>query len=452
MNNYINSRIQAHNNLKITNAIKHNLRHTHKSLSQLESNNFNYIFVDGKATKITKENKKELYTKISGEYKRDRFEHNEIYKKYNKRNLRETCGSWGEGVFTFSEQIKEDLKNKKYSLNDLSKVALDCLKDMEQHLGIKTKYMVLHLDEKTPHFQYFFTNFDNRGTSITFKNREAKDLSPLQDIAYKHFGKLGMERGVKKDFTNSSYMSAAKYWQTLGVDLKNKTISLEAKYNDKKQDIEKSLKALYTEVNLEKNNVKDLRDTHKRESEEYKSLTIEFKQLQQEEKLLRAKVRELKEVENLDSYLITLKEDLRAILKTNTKEVDPLIGAARVEVSDINKMYSQLFAKIKEPLNTKIVELKEQKELIATQAKAIALKDERIESITFEAKRLEKAFNINYKQLNTINQKLKRFQSSLRAISRLLKDKKINIMSLRAYLSSSRNISKKQIDDNTFSR
>ena len=101
MNNYINSRIQAHNNLKIFNAIKHNLRHTQRSLSQ-ENSNFNYIFLDGKPSKITSENKKELYTKISSEYKKDRSEHNEIYKKHNKRNLRETCGSWGEGVFLTS--------------------------------------------------------------------------------------------------------------------------------------------------------------------------------------------------------------------------------------------------------------------------------------------------------------------------------------------------------------
>ena len=80
MNNYINSRIQAHNNLKIFNAIKHNLRHTQRSLSQ-ENSNFNYIFLDGKPTKITSENKKELYKKITSEYKKDRAIHNELFFK-----------------------------------------------------------------------------------------------------------------------------------------------------------------------------------------------------------------------------------------------------------------------------------------------------------------------------------------------------------------------------------
>ena len=70
MKNYINSRIQAHNNLKIFNAIKHNLRHTQNSLSQ-KNNHYNYIFLDGKSIKITKENKKELYTKITNEDKKE---------------------------------------------------------------------------------------------------------------------------------------------------------------------------------------------------------------------------------------------------------------------------------------------------------------------------------------------------------------------------------------------
>ncbi|WP_151946583.1 hypothetical protein [Aliarcobacter butzleri] len=406
MNNYINSRIQAHNNLKIWNAIKHNLRYVQRSLSQLENNNFNYIFLDGKATKITKENKKELYTKISSEYKKDRSEHNEIYKKHNKRNLRESCGSWGEGVFTFSEQLKEDLKNKKYSLNDLSKIALECLKDMEEHLGIKTKYMVLHLDEKTPHFQYFFTNFDNMGASITFKNRETKDLSPLQDIAYKHFGKLGMERGIKKDFTNSNYISAAKYWKTLGIDLKNKTISLEAQYNNKKQEVEKSLKALYTEVNLQKNEVKDLRSNYDRTTQEYKNLTIVFKQLQDEEKTLREKVRELKEIDNLDNYLKLLKNDIKNILEKNTKQVNSFVGSSRIEIENITQMYKELVSKISEPLHSKVKEIEEKDKIIKELNDKLDKKENRINELIVEKNKLNDTNSVLNQENTQIKQKL----------------------------------------------
>lgn len=413
MKNYINSRIQAHNNLKIFNAIKHNLRHTQNSLSQ-KNNHYNYIFLDGKSIKITNENKKKLYTKITNEYKKDRAIHNELFLKNKTRNLKDDSGSWGEGVFTFSEQMKEDIKNKKYTFNDLSNIALECLKDYEEYLGIKTKFMILHLDEKTPHFQYFFTNFNDKGASITHLNKTTDRLSPLQDIAHKHFGKLGIERGLKKDFTNSKHMSAAKYWQTLGVNLKDKTISLEEQYNNRKIEVEKDLKSLYTEVNLQKNEVKDLRSNYDKTSQEYKDLTIVFKQLQVEEKTLREKVRELKEIDNLDNYLNDLKKDISKIIKSNVEKVDPLIGNSRIEVKNIKKMYSELVSKISEPLHSKVKEVEEKdktieklKEDIVFKDNEIALKDKTIEKTTLDIKKLEKAFMVNYTQLEAIKKDFK---------------------------------------------
>ncbi|MGJ0318847.1 hypothetical protein NG767_08895 [Aliarcobacter cryaerophilus] len=413
MKNFINSRIQAHNNLKIFNAIKHNLRHTQRSLSQ-ENSNFNYIFLDGKPTKITSENKKELYKKITSEYKKDRAIHNELFLKNKTRNLKDDSGSWGEGVFTFSDQLKEDIKNKKYTFNELSKVALECLKDYEEYLGIKTKYMVLHLDEITPHFQYFFTNFNDNGASITHLNKTTDRLSPLQDIAHKHFGKLGIKRGLKKEFTNAKYMSAAKYWQTLGLNLKDKTISLEQQYNNRKIEVEKDLKSLYTEVNLKKNEIKDLRSNYDRTSQEYKDLTKIFKQLQVEEKTLREKVRELKEIDNLDNYLNDLKKDISKIIKSNVEKVDPVIGNSRIEVKNINKMYSELVSKISEPLHSKVKEVEEKdktieklKKDIVIKDKEITLKDTKIKDLTQTTKQLESAFMVNYKQLEAMKKDFK---------------------------------------------
>ena len=274
--------------------------------------------------------------------------------------------------------------------------------------------MVLHLDEKTPHFQYFFTNFNDNGASITHLNKKAEQLSPLQDIAHKHFGKLGIERGLKKDFTNSKHMSAAKYWKTLEMDLKHKTMSLKEQYNNRKIELEKDLKSLYTEVNLKKNEVKDLRSNYDRTSQEYKNLTIVFKQLQQEEKTLREKVRELKEIDNLDNYLNDLKQDIRKIVNSNVEKVDPLVGSIRIEVVDINKMYRELVSKISEPLHSKVKEVEEKdktieklKEDIVFKDKEITLKDKTIEKATLDIKKLEKAFMVNYTQLEAIKKDFK---------------------------------------------
>ena len=428
MKNYINSRIQAHNNLKIFNAIKHNLRHTQISLSQINKNS-NYIFLDGNPTKITSENKKELYTKITNEYKKDRAIHNELFLKNKTRNLKDDSGSWGEGVFTFSEQMKEDIKNKKYTFNDLSNIALECLKDYEEYLGIKTKFMILHLDEKTPHFQYFFTNFNDKGASITHLNKTTDRLSPLQDIAHKHFGKLGIERGLKKDFTNSKHMSAAKYWQTLGVNLKDKTISLEQQYNNRKIEVEKDLKSLYTEVNLQKNEVKDLRSNYDRTSQEYKNLTIVFKQLQVEEKTLRTKVKELKEIDNLDSYLNKLKKDINSIIENNTKEVKTLItGNIKIEIEDKNKMYSELVSKISEPLNSKVKEVEEKDKAIKDLKSKLEDKDSVLEKVMTEKyQAIQENKKLNQENLSKTNEITKLKENYTLEINKLRNDLKQQI-------------------------
>ena len=421
MKNYINVRMQSYNHAKTYNNFRHNLRYTKNSLSSY-NDNVNFMITGGELVEINESEKRDLYKSLSTNYKETRKEHNEKFYTKHKRNLRDFQATWTDGIITFSEKIHEDL-NHKYTKEELAQVANSCALEIAKAYQTDLVYMVLHMDEKTPHFHFALKNFDENGMSLFNKNKNKVFLSKLQDIAFEHFKVLGMERGRSKDVTGKNYTTIKAYHTKQAIALKNEITTLDELYTNKREAFTKELKTIYTEVNLQKNNVKDMRDTYKRESQEYKSLTIQFKQLQEEEKLLRAKVRELKKVENIDSYLITLKDDLKAILKTNTKKVDPLVGAKRLEVSDINKMYNQLFAKIKEPLNIQIEALKEQKELIATQTKEIATKDETIKHITNQAQRLEKAFNINHKQLEALKQSIKVRVQRMALISRLKNSK-----------------------------
>ena len=141
---------------------------------------------------------------------------------------------------------------------------------------------------------------------------------------------------------------------------------------------------MYTEVNLQKNEVKDLRSNYDRTSQEYKDLTIVFKQLQVEEKTLREKVRELKEIDNLDNYLNNLKKDISKIINSNVEKVDPLIGNSRIEVKNIKKMYSELVSKISEPLNSKVKELEEKDKVINDLKSELQNKDEVLDKVTTE--------------------------------------------------------------------
>jgi predicted metal-binding protein len=94
--------------------------------------------------------------------------------------------------------------------------------------------------------------------------------------------------------------------------------------------------------------------------------------------------------------------------------VDPLIGNSRIEVKNINKMYSELVSKISEPLNSKVKEveekdkiIKEQSDLILIKDKEIAQKDTKIKDLTQTTKQLESAFMVNYKQLEAIKKDFK---------------------------------------------
>lgn len=226
MKNFINTRLQAHNNTKIMNNIKHNLRSIQSLNTDLNSTSNNYCFINDKTYKLNEENKIKLLQELKQQYKNDRLIHNEVFKKNNKRNLVDQ-GTWQEGVFTFSEQLVVDLKNGVYTLNDLSKVANDCLKDIAKAYGADIKAMFLHLDEKTPHFHFFITNFDKeKGFSLFNHFKKKEFLSGIQDIAAKHFSKLGMERGLSKEITTMNHKSINSYWRDKNIQVKQQNQQL----------------------------------------------------------------------------------------------------------------------------------------------------------------------------------------------------------------------------------
>lgn len=452
MKNFINVRVQSYNYKKQYDLLRHNFRHKKDSLSQInEKPNF-FIGPNGKVLEIDNTNKKKIYDIVSKEYQKDRTKHNEIYKAKHKRNLRDFQSTWTDGVLTFSEAIHQDLGNK-YTQEDLIKVATSCANDIAKKYGTQLIYLTLHMDETTPHFHFSLKNYDENGLSLWKKNQNKEFLSQLQDIAFEHFKKLGMQRGLSKDITGKKYETIQKYHVRKEMELRDKVLNTQANYDKLQKEVEKDLKSLYAEVNLKKNEVKDLRSNHDRTSQEYKNLTIVFKQLQQEEKTLREKVKELKEIDNLDNYLNDLKQDIRKIVNSNVKKVDPLVGSIRIEVKNINKMYSELVSKISEPLHSKVKEveekdkiIKEQSDLILIKDKEIAQKDTKIKDLTQTTKQLESAFMVNYKQLEAMKKDFKTKVANqikrLNLINRLRRSNIANKIRLRL----SKKLNSNQID------
>ena len=240
MKNFINVRVQAHNNRKNIVAIAHNIRYQ-KSLSSINEAN-NILIVNSVQIEITKDNKNDIANTLKAMYRKDRSKHNKIYKKHNKRNLKESKGTWFEGVFTFSEAIHQDLHNK-YSLDELIEVANNALNKIAKKYNSEVKYMVLHLDEKTPHFHFQISNFDNMGRSLTHTNKNKKFLGELQDIGYKHFSRFGMQRGIKKDPSISYDYITPKEWH------KKQLIQIKDEISSKSSEMEQidqSIKELKT--------------------------------------------------------------------------------------------------------------------------------------------------------------------------------------------------------------
>lgn len=240
LKNYINVRVQSHNNNKIIGVMKHNLRNI-KSLNQENNDmNFFYDFDNNKWLEMNNENKKSEYQKLSKKFKQDREEHTSLNLKKKGQNIRdERQGSYFEGIFTFSEKINEDL-DFVYSLEDLQQVALKCLKQIGEKYKTELRGFYLHMDETTPHFHFLMRNFNDEDMSLYFKNKNKKFLSELQDLAFENFKVLGMKRGIKKEITNKTYKTTKEFHER---DIKNK-INMKKQLEEEKEEKLKELENL----------------------------------------------------------------------------------------------------------------------------------------------------------------------------------------------------------------
>lgn len=265
MKNFINVRIQAHNHQKTYNSIKHNLRiiaslsddltNEEKGIESDKDFNVdctNYIYYnkdnltnDYALEDINNANKRDIYNVINDSYKLYRKAHNEIYKKWNdNKNIRDRKSTWAEGVLTFSEKLKFDYEQGNITKEQLMKVAIECVEDITKQYGesAKINYIVLHLQETTPHFHFSFNNFNEKGNSLTHINRDTNFLSNLQDIAFKHFNKaFGMERGIKKDISlgnTLNYKTIEQFHRENITQLKDNSKQLEKDFQELKSIVE----------------------------------------------------------------------------------------------------------------------------------------------------------------------------------------------------------------------
>ena len=306
------------------------------------------IMINPKSGELIELNDKDLIndyynTYVKG-YKIDRQIHDNNHLESKGRVARTFHSSWAEGVITFSEQLLFDLKNKKFTEEDLCKAAHTTVNDLCSQMGTTPVQIVYHRDESTPHFHYFFRNFDDNGSSICFNNRTRDKLSVLQDIVHKGFAKFGFDRGIKKDKEDLGVYdyTTTKKWKATQLDNLQKNIS------QLKFDLlinEPKLKNVYSELNKSKNEYKNLRDQHSRDSQEYKELNLKYQELQKEEqkvrlehKNLKSTIQELKDEKNITENEILNKQNLLKTLEENIE----IIQEKLINPKDIEKNFDDI--------------------------------------------------------------------------------------------------------------
>ena len=147
---------------------------------------------------------------------------------------------------------KENYTNLFLYEEDLCKAAHTTVNDLCEQMGTTPVQIVYHRDESTPHFHYFFRNFDDNGSSICFNNRTRDKLSVLQDIVHRGFAKFGFDRGIKKDKEDLGVYdyTTTKKWKATQLDNLQKNIS-QLKFD--LMTNEPKLKNVYNELNKSKN-------------------------------------------------------------------------------------------------------------------------------------------------------------------------------------------------------
>lgn len=359
MKNFINVRIQSYNAEKERNGIKHNLRLI-KSPSQNKEKTHENIYLDRNFKEI--KTNKEKHT-ILMEYDELRKQHNDLFYKRTGKNLRNRNSTFCSGVFSFSEKLVFDMKENKITKEKLIETAKDTIKQLENQFGIEVMYLTLHMDEKTPHFQFHFRNFDENGKSIFHKMKNSETLSRLQDIGHENFGKLGMDRGIKKKDkgipSSYDYKTIKQYHAEKETDSKRLIELLkemDRDLKDKRKEISKTdteyqmKKQLYDEITEKQKKIRLERDEliagSRIDAEKIVSLMPSIKIFTNENTikeiqkiLLETQKKELLNQQNDRKTITELKEQIETIENKKNNEIAIIKTRQEKEIKEMKKQH-----------------------------------------------------------------------------------------------------------------
>jgi len=206
-NRYVSVRLFVAKTGRYKRQIEHDFRVKNVSYAK-EDKPIIYIG-DGKIKKLNKTEveAEEIAKRI---WEKHKEEVNEINKNRRKQHRIEKTAITG--VLTFSPSITKELqkiKDKKKRLALFTKYAKQAVSNIAKEIGSKDiEYIVLHIDETTPHFHFALKAYSNDNKALARHLYNNKKLfERLQDIAAEPFKTLGFTRGRSKRETNARHLS-----------------------------------------------------------------------------------------------------------------------------------------------------------------------------------------------------------------------------------------------------
>lgn len=117
-----------------------------------------------------------------------------------KRKWQKNSPYFFDGIITFGDGFIQNQAQPERAVNqvDLENSAMVFLHNWCEEYDVKPLYLILHLDEATPHFHFKTTAQNSAGKSISRNVNRKAEMRKAQDIAAESFKTLGFKRGTPK--------------------------------------------------------------------------------------------------------------------------------------------------------------------------------------------------------------------------------------------------------------
>lgn len=275
LKNFINVRIETSNHEKEIVDVKHNVREV-ESKGQI-NNDKNYHFILNDDNKFQSMDEEGCYDRLSPKLRELRKEHSDLFKENNPTKIRNRNSTLLGVVITFSEKIEKDYNDGELDKKQFIKDGKDTLLRIAKQLDTELLYFSVHFDEKTPHFHAHFKNFDEKGSSVSFKHRTKDKLSILQDIGFKGFHKnFGVDRGIKKSSDHNVQN------QKLKVHYEKEKAKMVDEYNKGILDLQNKLKQLNKDLKVKRKEFSNYEmENDEIKKQQYSKITKQQKQIRQ---------------------------------------------------------------------------------------------------------------------------------------------------------------------------